>query len=177
MNRINNQSQTSGLSLLELLIYIAILAVLTLFIAGIFISISRGRGASEARSEVNSNIRFAIEKISQDLRAATSSAAINTPNSTTTPTSVLNITLGANTIEYATTTAGQLRRSLDGSPENITSDLVEVNSLSFKRLQNRNQILGKDFISIEINIGARYKSESPDWQYKENKKTTIGIRN
>lgn len=169
----------SGFSLLELLIYIAILAVMMTVVVGIFISLNKGRGASEARGEVNSNIRFAVEKISQDLRSATSSAAITSPNSTSTPTGILTIIIGSDTISYATTTDNKLQRSKNGVPETVTSDAVKINSLSFKRLENINPIFGTStaFVSVEVNVSAGYRSESPDWQYEESKKATVGIRN
>ncbi len=156
--------------------YVAILSIVTMVVAGIFISINRGRGEVETRSEANSNLRFAIEKISQDLRAATSSAAITSPASTSTPTNTLTLTLGANTIEYSTTTTNQLQRKLNGTPENITSDTVKIDSLSFTRLENRNAVLNKIFASVKVEMKISYKSESPDQQYEEKKETTISIR-
>ncbi len=168
--------RAKGFSLLELLIYIAILAIVTMVIVGVFLSLNRGRGEVETRSEVNSNLRFAIEKISQDLRAATSSAAIISPASTSTASNVLTIIVGADTISYATTTDNLLQRSVNGTPENITSDTVKIDSLSFTRLENRNAVLNKIFASVNVEMKISYKSESPDQRYEESKETTIGIR-
>ncbi|MEK9154830.1 MAG: prepilin-type N-terminal cleavage/methylation domain-containing protein [Patescibacteria group bacterium] len=171
--------QNNGFTLLELLVYVAILSVVTIILSDIFISFSRGRGQSEAYSEVNSNIMFTIEKISQDLRSATSSVAITMPISTSTPTNILSAVVGASTITYATSTAGQLLRTVGSDSYSITSDLVNVDALTFKRLENINPVFGVNmaFTSVEINITMSYKSQSPDWQYSQSKKTTIGIRN
>jgi type II secretory pathway pseudopilin PulG len=70
--------RSDGFSLLELLVYMALLAIVMLFIGNIFIGINTGRGKGEAQVEVNSNLRFAFQKIEADLRAATS---VTTPAS------------------------------------------------------------------------------------------------
>jgi type II secretory pathway pseudopilin PulG len=65
-------NREKGFSLLELLIYMALLAMILPVIAVIFLSVNSGRVSNEVRSEVNSNVRFAVDKIGVDLRAATS---------------------------------------------------------------------------------------------------------
>ncbi|KKQ22027.1 MAG: hypothetical protein US36_C0010G0006 [Candidatus Wolfebacteria bacterium GW2011_GWC1_37_10] len=176
---LNSKFFSKGFSLLELIFYIGILAIVMLILGGIFISLNRGRGQAETYSEVNSNMLFIIEKISQDLRAASSSAAIIAPSSTSTATNTLTVVAGTSTVSYTTSTSGQLIRTVDGNSYPITSDMVNIDSLTFKRFENVNPIFGASaaFVSIEINIGMSYKSESPDYQYSQNKKTTISIRN
>jgi type II secretory pathway pseudopilin PulG len=71
-------NREKGFSLLELLIYMALLAMILPVIAVIFLSVNSGRVRNEVRSAVNSNLRFAVEKIADDLRAATS---VTTPAS------------------------------------------------------------------------------------------------
>jgi prepilin-type N-terminal cleavage/methylation domain-containing protein len=165
-----------GFSLLELIIYVAILSALTMVTANIFITINRGGGQNEARAEVNSALRFSMEKIASDLRSATSTSTILNPASTTTPKNFLEISVGGNNIKYATTTDNFLKREFNSSPENLTSDRVSITKLTFTRLENKNIFLDKTFISIQIEIGAKYNSDSPDWQYNENKKTTVSLR-
>jgi len=70
------RSAQAGMSLLELLIYIAILSGLMVVISDAFIMLAKGRGQAEARSEVNSAVRFAAERIKQDVKNA---GAISTP--------------------------------------------------------------------------------------------------
>ncbi len=72
------QDKRLGFSLLELLIYMGLLAVVMIVIVEIFVGIGTGRGKSEAQTTVNSNLRFAFQEIQNDLRAATS---ITTPTS------------------------------------------------------------------------------------------------
>lgn len=167
-----------GSSLMELLIYIAVLVIMAGIISGIFIAMTRGKGASEARTEVTSGLRFALEKIAQDLRSATSSAAITTPASTTTPpTATFSVQVGGDTITYSTTTDYRLKRYLNSNFEIVSADLIKINTLTFKRLEAVNPILGKNYVNIEINASASHRSDSPDAQYSETVKTTVGIRN
>jgi len=69
-------NRRKGFSLLELLIYMALLAIIMVVIVAIFISVGSGNTRNQVQSEVNSNLRFAVEKIEDDLRAAT---AVTTP--------------------------------------------------------------------------------------------------
>ena len=163
-----------GFSLMELLIYVAVLVIVTAVISGFFLAINKGRGQVSARTEVNQNIRFALSAIERDLSAASSVTAPGTAGATS---SVLTLTSGGNTITYATTTLNRLQRTVNSLSDVITSERVKIDSLSFVRLENINAALGKTFLSVEASMGVSYDSESPDWQYAAGKKTTVGIRN
>lgn len=54
-----------GASLLELLIYIAVFAILAAFLASIFPVLLRSRATANARFDTEENLRFAVEKIQQ----------------------------------------------------------------------------------------------------------------
>src|SRR3989338_11666178 len=92
----------SGFSIIELIIYVAVLSV----IAAVFVSslsqISFGWTRSKVESEVQQNLRFAMENISQSARIAsaiTFQAAGTSGTSTT-------MTVNGQTVQYfATTTA------------------------------------------------------------------------
>lgn len=165
-----------GFSLLELLVYIAITATVTLAIAGIFVYFNKGRGLVEARTQVNSNLNFALEKISQDIRNASS---ITLPVTANTSTSQLSVVVSGSTITYCVE-SGQIRRETGAScgetSSTITSNSVAIDTLSFNRIENTNTILSKTAVGIEINISAGYNSDSPDWQYSGSKKTTVSLR-
>ncbi|TSC51854.1 MAG: hypothetical protein LiPW41_801 [Parcubacteria group bacterium LiPW_41] len=161
-----------GFSLLELLIYIAILAIVMVILAASFTAINKGRGKSEAQIEVNSNIRFVLERIGQDIRSASS---ISVPASGATSTS-LTTTVSGTQIAYCLI-SGILRRQIGGtcsaSSEAISSQNVSITNLVFTRLENANTITGKTAISVEVAVGMSYAGTSPDWQYSGSKKTTF----
>src|SRR3989339_2061277 len=95
-----------GFSLLELLLYVAILSGLMVVVSDSFISLSRAREQAEARNEVNAAIRFAAERIRQDLKGA---SVVTTPILGT-PATTLEATVSGATILYDKL-AGQLRRT------------------------------------------------------------------
>ena len=68
-------SSSRGFSLLELLIYMAILSIMSVILSASFLSLTKGRAKSESRTEVNSNLRFAMERIVQDINAASAVSA------------------------------------------------------------------------------------------------------
>ncbi|MBI4993399.1 hypothetical protein HZC33_00345 [Candidatus Wolfebacteria bacterium] len=82
----------TGVSLLELIIYVAIFSVVSLVIVQIFLVVLRGKDLANARFEVSQNARFATEKIRQAVFDA-SSVSI----SGSCPFNILNITTGAAT--------------------------------------------------------------------------------
>lgn len=160
---------------MELLIYIAMLSIFMVVVSDAFLSLSRGKGQSETRSIVNSSLRFATEKISQDLRQASSV----TEPFLGTPSSSLIMTVSGSTVTYCVSSA-KLRRQINGicddSSETVTSDMVAVTNIAFTRLENTNAALSETAVSITANISARYNSSSPDLQYSADKNITVSLR-
>ncbi len=100
-----------GFSLFELIIYVAILSGVMVIIANTLISLSKGRGQAQARSEVNSAIRFATERIRQDLKSATSTLPITTPILGETSSTLKFVTSSSTAITYSVV-GGQLVRNV-----------------------------------------------------------------
>lgn len=170
------KTSQAGFSLLELLIYIAILSALSVGLISVFVSINRGRGNIQARTTVNSAIRFAMEKVSQDVRLAT---AVATPSTTASASSSLQLTVSGATVRYCVT-SGVLRRQVGGtctsSSEAMTPSTVTVQTPVFTKYANTNTVLSKTVTSIEINLQAVYNSNSPDFQFSETKRTSVTLR-
>lgn len=164
--------QDSGFSLLELLIYVAILSGLMVVVSDSFISLSRARGQAQARSEVNSAIRFATERIRQDLKGA---SVITTPVLGT-PSVSLQATVSGTTIIYDVL-AGQLRRKEGvASPVAVSGTNVFVSTPTFTRLENYNTPLGATTTAIQTAMSFRYNSSSTDWVYTDTLRTTVSLR-
>lgn len=151
-----------GFSLLELLIYITILSIVGLTVGGIFISINQGRLKSETRAEINSSLRFALEKIKQDVREATD---ITSPNGGVDGASLV-ITVDSNTITYDVS-GGQLRRDIAGTPAFITPSDINITAISFKRFHSINPQTSKVLASVRTQITAGYSGTAPDLQFTE----------
>lgn len=158
-----------GFSLLELLIYVVLIAGLTMIIASTVVILNRSRGATEARAEVNTNLRFAIEKISQDIQSA---SAVTTPSSTTTPTAnTLVLTIGGSPVTYDVA-SGVLRRN----GGQITASTTLFATPTFTRRENKNYTLNRSMVTIKVNLSASYNDSRPDWQYSATKETAIDMR-
>ncbi|KKT88323.1 MAG: hypothetical protein UW89_C0008G0002 [Parcubacteria group bacterium GW2011_GWB1_45_10] len=166
-----------GFSLLEILIYVAIISVITLTIGTVFVSLNRGQSKVDVKNEVNSNVLFALEKLKQDFLAAT---AVTVPASAGATSTTLGLTISSSTTTYCVIT-GRLRRATSGaacdaSAQAVTSDKVIVDSLNFIRLENTNTVLSKTVVSVQTTITASFNSVSPDQQYTETKQTTSSLR-
>jgi type II secretory pathway pseudopilin PulG len=160
---------TGGFSLLELLIYVALIAILTMIVASTVLILNRSRGSTEARAEVNTNLRFAIEKIAFDVQTAT---AITTPASTTTPTAnTLTLTIGGSPVTYDVV-LGVLKRN----GEQITASTTLFATPTFTRRENKNYTLNKSMVTIKVNLSASYNDSRPDWQYSATKETAVDMR-
>jgi type II secretory pathway component PulJ len=156
--KINNK----GFSLLEILIYITVIAVVTLAVSAIFISIANGQAKADAKAEMDSNLRFITDKINQDISAA---AAIATPATAGQTAATLSLTIGASTINYCVVN-NQLRRSssgiCDGSAELLSGQAVTVKNLSFTRMENTNTYLSKTAVSIQTSLTLSYTGANQD---------------
>lgn len=163
-----------GFSLLELLIYTAVISISAIVIVNAFLTLNRGMGQATAQSKVNSSLRFAIAKISSDVRAA---STISTPSCSPSCTgSTLVMTIGADTITYDLS-SGQIRRQVNSVTPipTLTGTEVIVNSLNFTRLQNTNTVLNKTITSIETVINMSYNTSKPDYQYSATERTTSAM--
>lgn len=165
-----------GFSLLELLLYVAVLAIITTFISGAFFSINQGRARVEAATEVNANLRFAVEKMTQDIKSA---SAVSVPASAGATSTTLQLTIGGSSLMYCIPD-GRIRRqdggACTGSSPAITSGSVVGDALIFSRTENSNAALGKTFITIGILVTLHYNSDVPEWQYVATKQTSVSIR-
>ncbi len=160
-----------GFSLFELLIYIALIAIVTIIIISTFLSITRGSGQSQARSEVNAALRFALQRMEQDLKFAKSVTTPATANSTSTN---LVLVASGTTVTYSVT-GGNLQRQ-STTTDVLNSSNVVFGAPLFARLENTNTGLSKTIVSIQIQLNASYSGTSPDWQYTESKVTTVSLR-
>ncbi len=158
-----------GFSLLELIIYTAILSVMMVVISNTFIGLLKGRGQAEARNEVNSAIRFATEQIRQDIKGA---SAVVTP---TTSGSTLQMTVGVTPVTYDVL-LGQLRRNDNGTIATTTSANIIVSTPIFTRLENRNATFDTTTTSVQVEMTFRYNSPSSGWTYSADLRTTISLR-
>lgn len=162
----------NGFSLLELLVYIAILSILVVVVSNIFISISKSRGQSQAKTEVNSSVRLVTELIRQDIKNA---SVVSVPASAGSSGSSLTLTRGGVTIIYDVSSGVLRRKEGAATAINITNSNISVDTLTFTRIENPNAVFGTTDISIKINMTFRYNGNSPDWTYSTSSQTVVGL--
>ncbi|MBI2450972.1 MAG: prepilin-type N-terminal cleavage/methylation domain-containing protein [Parcubacteria group bacterium] len=162
-----------GFTLIELIIYVGILGVVSLIIVNFFGVFGRTRAQNEARTEVEDNLRLAIEKISRDVRIA---SAISLPAAGG-QSSTLGITIGGVSTTYQISGQGILQRVSGGTVLDITSNKVVVanNSDNFVRTDNSGGNIRS--ITLQVNLLISYASQGrPDFIYSNTGKTAITIR-
>jgi Tfp pilus assembly major pilin PilA len=171
-----NSKKNDGFSLLEIIIYIAVIAIVTAAISSVFLSMAGGQASANAVAEIDSNLTFPMNEINQDIVAA---SAVTTPAAAGATSSTLTLTVGATTVTYCVV-SGQLYRGTGGicnsGSEPFTSPLVKVNNLKFTRLENTNSILPKTIVSIQTILSLSYNSANPRSQYTIVKQTTFSLR-
>lgn len=139
--------------------------------SNMFISLSRSQGQSQARSEVNSSIRFATELLRQDIKNA---SVISTPASGGTSSS-LTLTRGGVVIVYDVS-AGVLRRKEGAAaPVNLTNPNITVSTPTFTSIENTNLTFSTKTITLKINIAFSYNSNSPYWTYSTSLQTSVDL--
>lgn len=166
-----------GFTLIELIIYISILSGITIVVADSFLILNKGRAGVEAKSELNSSLRFLTEKIKRDITS--SNNLIIPAEGIMSSTTSLKLGVASSSIEY-TLDGTRIKRQVtqfDSSQsfEYITPDTVKINSLYFFRLENVNSVLSKRKISVEMNVQGSYNSTSPEWQYSQNERISADL--
>lgn len=167
-------NKLKGFSLIELLIYTAILAVMATVIVNVFLGITMGRGQFVAESEVNSNLRFAVEKINQDIRSASVVTAPASPGGTSSSNIIMTTVDGE--ITYCIS-SNRLRRQVNGICDDsslvVTSDKVNVTAITFTRFENTNTTLSVTAVTIQTSITMVYAGSV--FQYSATKTTTESL--
>jgi len=165
--------KNEGFTLLEVLVYTALLAGVATILTGAILMLSRSRGQTIAKTETNQSLRFAVEKIERDISA--SSTLVTPASAGATSSSLVLANSGAN-ITYCVT-GNRLRRQAGGacgdSSEPITGSTTSITSALFTRLENSSADFGKKIVSLEVRLSASSTSVSPDWQYGQSIRTSI----
>ncbi|EKD79624.1 MAG: hypothetical protein ACD_41C00024G0008 [uncultured bacterium] len=140
----------SGFSLFEVTVYIAIISVVMVAVLGIVAQTVLNRIKVEALHNVTASTRFAIERMSQDVRAAADISGTT-------------ITLADGTTEYYYVTGGQLLISTNGgtgvalTPSNLT-----VTEFSF----TDRTTVGSDTKDISITLAVENDATNPRPEYQ-----------
>lgn len=123
-----------GFTLIELIIYVAIIGVILVLMTGFLWNVIFGNVKETAYQEVQQNARFALAKITQETKKAT---GINSPLPGDSPSNSLSLAMAASSLNPTVfdITGGKLIITQGASgPYELTSDQVIVSNLQFTNL-------------------------------------------
>lgn len=166
------KNKQKGFSLLELLIYIAILSGFLLVIVNLFFTVSSNSAREEVRAEVRQNLRFASDRITSEVRSSKEIISATLPDGGAG--NILDIKRSdGSTIRFGVLNGILQRTKNPGLPdeviENVTTDnvTVSVSPEIFNRIGN----------TIQINLKIDYNdSGREDHKFFESVKTTASLR-
>ncbi len=160
-----------GFTLVEFLLYLSIFATILSLAGGFLWNIIFGNIKSGSYQEVQQNGRFALLKISQEIKRAT---GINSPSigssSNTLSLEMASPSLNPTTFDVAD---GKLRitQGISG-PYELTSDSVTVTNLQFTNLSYQNT---PGTIRIEINVEHKNPENRNEYEASIDLKTTVSL--
>ena len=161
--------QNTGFTLVELLLYIVIVALITGVIAQTLISITATQQKIEARKIVDENLDFALKKIESEIKKA-KSAAVNATGD------ILTLTLDDDsTVVFSVDESDILQKQVGGINYPITSDKVivtNVDGVLFSKIQ-----YSSTATTTQIKIKVQYNSQDPKLSAIASQiQTTVSLR-
>ena len=160
-----------GFTLIELLIYMAILIFVLVLASDMVIISLQTRDRIKATTEVQQNLRFALEKITYACRKA---ADVNSPADNSSGSSLSLAMNEANLDPTLFSLSGGILQMQEGTNpvQNLTTDKVTVSSLTFYQVNNTG---AKP--TVQVNLRVDYKAGgNPRLQASSTGQTTISLR-
>jgi len=160
-----------GFTLIEIIIYMALLSIFLLTLTDIFVSILDVQLESDATSAVEQDGRFILARMSYDIPRASD---INIPPQIGQTRSNLIMTIaGVTTYEYKEN-GGNLQLINDFGTNNLNSSESTISNLSFQRIANSAVPGTKDTIKIQFTITSKtVRTSGPETRIFQ---TTVGRR-
>lgn len=134
-----------GFTLVELMIYMALLAILLTVLTDTFVSIVDLQLESQSTTSVERDGRFLLAKLASDV---TSASAITTPASLGGSGSTMTLVINGVSYTYSLS-QGNLQLSNSLGTANLNSNETTISNLSFQRLGNSG---GKHSIRITFTV-------------------------
>ena len=170
IEKIQKKSKYRGFTLVEILLYMGLLAILLVVLTEILVSILAVKIESEATSSVEQDSRFILSRMVYDISRATD---ISFPPQIGQTRSNLKMTVGGFLYEYAEN-GGNLQLINDLGTNNLNSSETTISNPSFQRIANTAVPDTKDTIKIQFTITSKTtRSQGPETKTFT---TTVGRR-
>ena len=162
-------------TLTEMLVYVAVLAIIVLAVSSFFLWTTRSNTKTRAMREALDNSRRAMEIMSSEIKEAKSIYAPTTTSTQLSLETTKYLPAGEETTYidfYLCGTQLCLKKESQQNPIALTSNRVEVKNLVFS------QIVTDSAPSIQINLRIDYKTETarPEYQASFITTSTISLR-
>lgn len=164
----------SGFTLLEILVYIAVLGIVAVIVVSFVIWLSHSNAKNKAMREALDNSRRAMEIMAYEIKEA---KAVYTP---TTDAGQLSLETTKylppgeedSYIDFYLCGSSLCLKKESQEPAALTSDSVEVNNLVFER------VVSGEASSLRISIGVNYKNPAnrPEYQASVNLTSSVSLR-
>jgi prepilin-type N-terminal cleavage/methylation domain-containing protein len=160
-----------GFTLIELVVYIAIVSGILVLITGFLWNVIFGNIKESSYREVQQNARFALMRMAQEIRKATN---INSPLPGGSDTSI-SLTMADATLDPTVFDISQGRLRITqgtSSPQEITTDSTIVKNIQFTNLSYPGTA---GTVRIEIEIANSGLSNLPEYQASIGLKSTVNL--
>lgn len=174
---------SKSFTLIELIIYIALVALVAIVAISFAWNIINARIKNEARQEVQQNLRFGLEKITQAIRVA---------DDVSLPDSIFDVSPGKLTLVYpgknitfdiAAKTINLGGQDVEihklritdglGDPENLTSNKVDITNFMLTNLTRDSEPKN---IKIKLTIKYVNPGQDPKWEAEISSETASSVR-
>lgn len=155
-----------GFSLLEVLIYTAIIGIVGSLFSGILISVTRIQNRQNASTEVNQQLNFVVSNIQRVIRESsyvdivagsiTTTLTLKMPDPAKDPT-IITLANGKVTLQQG-----------GGSPLELTTSAVTVDKLAFLKITN---YPGHD--SVQVDVTLSHNTSNPQMQFTKSLTSAI----
>ncbi|OGG61381.1 hypothetical protein A3C87_00130 [Candidatus Kaiserbacteria bacterium RIFCSPHIGHO2_02_FULL_49_34] len=160
-----------GMSLIELLVYIAILSIVVVVLSATYVSFVGIRAKTEAVAATDTALRYVSETLTRDVERASS---ISAPALGDTGIQ-LTLVQGSSTIIYALTN-GSMSRSVDGVLEILTSDRVTITSFDVRRTANSQSLTVRSHEGVQWLLEAEHSYGGGEYRYDAARKGAASLR-
>lgn len=172
--RFKKQKDAQGSTLIEIMIYVAIIGLVVVSFIQFSVSISNSRGKVYVEQEVQANARVALNLISQKIRVA---KGVNTGASTfDSDPGVLSLEMAdaaKNPTIFSLSADDGVLQITEGTadPVNITSDETRISNLIFTDLTATSS---REHIRVQLEV--EYAAEDIIYEYKQSLQTAASLR-
>lgn len=166
----NTKTKSGGFTLIELIIYMALLSIFLLTLTDIFISILDVQLESEATSAVEMDSRFLLARLSYDINRA---SAITTPSAIGETANSLTLVIGG--INYTYLVNGDsLELANNSGTSSLNGSETAVSGLTFQKIANSSVSGTKE--TVKINFTATSIAQRTQGPEVRTFQTTVGRR-